>query len=171
MQHILQYFLGHKYHRHWSEVYSFDLTKDHNLGHQESANYHIFDVHNLLAVQIKGKIPSLKNPYKIYRSYKQFNYEVFIQDLDNAELDQQIINDNKDIHNGIVVFYFKKFWLKSIPGIEGGGGGYILVINHFLLFTYSSTHMDSILLHSRFFFLSLAKSDLMFHKGWRSYPY
>jgi hypothetical protein len=37
---------------------------------------------------------------------------------------------------------------------------YIPVINHFLLFTYSSTHMDSILLHSRFFFLSLAKSDL-----------
>jgi hypothetical protein len=42
--------------------------------------------------------PSLKNPYKTYRSYKQFNYEAFIQDLDNAKLDEQIINDNKDIH-------------------------------------------------------------------------
>ena len=56
------------------------------------------DVHNLIAVQIKSNTPSLKNPYKTYRSYKQFNYEAFIQDLDNAKLNDQIINDNKDIH-------------------------------------------------------------------------
>jgi hypothetical protein len=36
------------------------------------------DVHNLIAVQIKSNTPSLKNPYKTYRSYKQFNYEAFI---------------------------------------------------------------------------------------------
>ena len=57
------------------------------------------DVHNLIAVQIKSNTLSLENPYKTYRSYKQFNYEAFIQDLDNAKLDEQIINDdNKDIH-------------------------------------------------------------------------
>ena len=57
------------------------------------------DVHNFIAVQIKGNTPSLKNPYKTYRSYKQFNYEAFIQDLDDAKLDEQIINDdNKGIH-------------------------------------------------------------------------
>jgi hypothetical protein len=47
-------------------VYSFDLTKDHNLGHQD--------------------------------------YEAFIQDLDNAKLDEQIINDNKDIHTTYETF-------------------------------------------------------------------
>jgi hypothetical protein len=62
------------------------------------------DVHNLIAVQIKDNIPSLKNPYKTYRSYKQFNYEAFIQDLDNAKLDEQIINDNKDIHKTYETF-------------------------------------------------------------------
>ena len=56
------------------------------------------DVHNLIAVQIKGNIPSLKNPYKTYRSYKQFNYG------DNAKLDEQIINDNKDIHKTYETF-------------------------------------------------------------------
>jgi hypothetical protein len=57
------------------------------------------DVHNLIVVQIKGNTPSLRNRYKTYRSYKQFNYEAFIQDLDNTKLDEQIINDdNKDIH-------------------------------------------------------------------------
>ena len=62
------------------------------------------DVHNLIAVQIKSNTPSLKNPYKTYRSYKQFNYEAFIQDLDNAKLDDQIINDNKDIHKTYETF-------------------------------------------------------------------
>ena len=57
------------------------------------------DVHNLIVVQIKGNTPSLRNRYKTYRSYKQFNYEACIQDLDNTKLDEQIINDdNKDIH-------------------------------------------------------------------------
>ena len=62
------------------------------------------DVHNLIAVQIKSNTPSLKNPYKTYRSYKQFNYEAFIQDLDNAKFDDQIINDNKDIHKTYETF-------------------------------------------------------------------
>jgi hypothetical protein len=63
------------------------------------------DVHNLIAVQIKSNTPSLKKPYKTYRSYKQFNYEVFIQDLDNAKLDEQIINDdNKDMHKTYETF-------------------------------------------------------------------
>jgi hypothetical protein len=57
------------------------------------------DVHNLIAVQIKGNTPSLRKPYKTYRSDKQLNYEAFIQDLDDAKLDEQIINDdNKGIH-------------------------------------------------------------------------
>ena len=54
---------------------------------------------DVILVQIKGNTPSLRNRYKTYRSYKQFNYEAFIQDLDNTKLDEQIINDdNKDIH-------------------------------------------------------------------------
>jgi hypothetical protein len=31
-------------------------------------------------------------------------YEAFIQDLDNAKLDEQIINDNKDIHTTYETF-------------------------------------------------------------------
>jgi hypothetical protein len=63
------------------------------------------DVRNLIAVQIKSNTPSLIKPYKTYRSYKQFNYEAFIQDLDNAKLDEQIINDdNKDIHKTYETF-------------------------------------------------------------------
>ena len=63
------------------------------------------DVRNLIAVQIKSNTPSLEKPYKTYRSYKQFNYEAFIQDLDNAKLDEQIINDdNKDIHKTYETF-------------------------------------------------------------------
>ena len=60
------------------------------------------DVHNLIAVQIKGNIPSLKNPNNT--SQKKFNHEAFIQDLDNAKLDEQIINDNKDIHKTYETF-------------------------------------------------------------------
>jgi hypothetical protein len=39
-------------------VYSFDLTKDHNLGHQESANYHIL----LTFDRQKGERTSVRRP-------------------------------------------------------------------------------------------------------------
>ena len=45
------------------------------------------DYHNLISVQLKGEIPKLKKDYVTYRSFKNFDHEKFLQELQSEQLD------------------------------------------------------------------------------------
>jgi hypothetical protein len=38
-------------------------------------------VHNFISFQLKGYVPKLKNIYILYRSFKDFKHEIFLNDL------------------------------------------------------------------------------------------
>ena len=56
---------------------------------QNATNFNcgLSDYHNLISVQLKGKIPKLKKDYVTYRSFKNFDHEKFLQELQSEQLD------------------------------------------------------------------------------------
>ena len=75
----------------------------------------VSDIHNLVAVQFKAEIPPRGKNKKTYRSYKNFNYENFIEDLENAHLEN--IDDDIDVNKAYDEFN-KKFidiYNKHVP--------------------------------------------------------
>lgn len=74
------------------------------------------DVHNLISFQLKGHIPKFKRDLIQYRSFKDFDNEQFIKDLQSLELEKNITAIN-DVDNAYA--NFKKEFLivvdKHIP--------------------------------------------------------
>jgi hypothetical protein len=44
------------------------------------------DVHNIISVQIKGTIPRINKKFIEYRSFKNFDQEIFLNDLEQKNL-------------------------------------------------------------------------------------
>jgi hypothetical protein len=60
-------------------------------------NCGISDVHNLIAVQIKGSIIQRKNELKSYRSFKHFSEQEFLKDLQGFNFNFNNISKHEDI--------------------------------------------------------------------------
>ena len=60
-------------------------------------NCGIGDVHNLIAVQIKGSIIQRKNELKSYRSFKHFSEQEFLKDLQGFNFNFNNISKHEDI--------------------------------------------------------------------------
>lgn len=66
-------------------------------------NCGLSDVHNIISVQIKGNVPSVKREYNNYRSFKNFDNEAFIQDLEKVNF-EDITNTEHDVNNMYINF-------------------------------------------------------------------
>jgi hypothetical protein len=42
-------------------------------------------VHNIISTQIKGRIPKINRDYITYRSYKNFDHENYVEDLEKND--------------------------------------------------------------------------------------
>ena len=58
-------------------------------------NYGLSGYHNLISVQLKGEIPKLKKDYVTYRSFKNFDHEKFLQELQSEQLD--VITEHSNV--------------------------------------------------------------------------
>ena len=73
------------------------------------------DYHNLISVQLKGEIPKLKKDYVTYRSFKNFDHEKFLQELQSEQLD--VITEHSNVETAYLNFEttFIKVVDKNIP--------------------------------------------------------
>jgi hypothetical protein len=53
---------------------------------QNIQNFNCGDVHNIISVQIKGTIPRINKKFVEYRSFKNFDQEFFLNDLEQKNL-------------------------------------------------------------------------------------
>jgi transcriptional/translational regulatory protein YebC/TACO1 len=58
-------------------------------------NCGISDVHNIIAIQMKGNMPSNKKELKCFRSFKNFDQEKFTEDLNKIYFDK--LTDHDDV--------------------------------------------------------------------------
>jgi ribosomal protein L32 len=56
--------------------------------------YCLSDVHNLISFKLKGYVPKLKKDFILYRSFKDFNHEFFLNDLQSVNFENQIADDD-----------------------------------------------------------------------------
>jgi hypothetical protein len=54
-------------------------------------------VHNIVSTQIKGRIPKINRDYITYRSYKNFDHEKYVEDLE--KIDYVNIGNKSDINS------------------------------------------------------------------------
>jgi hypothetical protein len=54
----------------------------------QNFNCGLSDVHNIISVQIKGTIPRINEKFVEYRSFKNFDQEFFLNDLEQKNLNQ-----------------------------------------------------------------------------------
>jgi hypothetical protein len=52
----------------------------------QNINCGLSDVHNIISVQIKGTIPRINKKFVEYRSFKNFDQEYFLNDLEQENL-------------------------------------------------------------------------------------
>jgi hypothetical protein len=52
----------------------------------QNFNCGLSDVHNIISVQIKGTIPRINKKFIEYRSFKNFDQEIFLNDLEQKNL-------------------------------------------------------------------------------------
>jgi hypothetical protein len=50
-----------------------------------NSNCGLSDVHNIVSTQIKGRIPKINRDYITYRSYKNFDHEKYVEDLEKID--------------------------------------------------------------------------------------
>jgi hypothetical protein len=84
---------------------------------QNATNFNcgLSDYHNLISVQLKGEIPNLKKDYVTYRSFKNFDHEKFLQELQSEQLD--VITEHSNVETAYHNFEatFIKVVDKNIP--------------------------------------------------------
>lgn len=84
---------------------------------QNATNFNcgLSDYHNLISVQLKGEIPKLKKDYVTYRSFKNFDHEKFLQELQSEQLD--VITEHSNVETAYHNFEttFIKVVDKNIP--------------------------------------------------------
>ena len=49
---------------------------------------------NLISFQLKGYVPKFKKKNILYRSFKDFNHEIFLNDLQSVNFENQIADDD-----------------------------------------------------------------------------
>ena len=78
-------------------------------------NCGLSDYHNLISVQLKGEIPKLKKDYVTYRSFKNFDHQKFLQELQSEQLD--VITEHSNVETAYLNFEttFIKVVDKNIP--------------------------------------------------------
>ena len=78
-------------------------------------NCGLSDYHNLISVQLKGEIPKLKKDNVTYRSFKNFDHEKFLQELQSEQLD--VITEHSNVETAYHNFEttFIKVVDKNIP--------------------------------------------------------
>jgi hypothetical protein len=59
-------------------------------------------VHNIVSTQIKGRIPKINRDYITYRSYKNFDHEKYVEDLE--KIDYVNIGNESDINSTYEIF-------------------------------------------------------------------
>ena len=77
-----------------------DVILTNKLSHcQNTTNYNceLSDVHNIVSTQIKGRIPKINRDYITYRSYKNFDHEKYVEDLE--KIDYVNIGNESDINS------------------------------------------------------------------------
>jgi hypothetical protein len=75
-----------------------EINADSKFSYAEFTSSHLFcqniqnfncglsDVHNIISVQIKGTIPRINKKFIEYRSFKNFDQEIFLNDLEQKNL-------------------------------------------------------------------------------------
>ena len=71
---------------------------------QNTTNFNcgLSDVHNIVSTQIKGRIPKINRDYITYRSYKNFDHEKYVEDLE--KIDYVNIGNESDINSTYEIF-------------------------------------------------------------------
>jgi hypothetical protein len=59
-------------------------------------------VHNIVSTEIKGRIPKINRDYITYRSYKNFDHEKYVEDLE--KIDYVNIGNESDINSTYEIF-------------------------------------------------------------------
>ncbi|VDI10785.1 Hypothetical predicted protein [Mytilus galloprovincialis] len=78
-------------------------NKKNMLQNTTNFNCGLSDVHNIIAVQLKSDVPSIKKPLKKYRSYKQLDEEKFLHDLEQANL-TTIVDNVENVNEAYDIF-------------------------------------------------------------------
>jgi hypothetical protein len=73
-------------------------------------NCGISDVHNRIAVQIKGSIIQRKNELKSYRNFKHFSEQEFLKDLQGFNFNFNNISKHEDLDEN------KKYHIHFVMG-------------------------------------------------------
>jgi hypothetical protein len=79
---------------------------------QNTTNFNcgLSDVHNIVSIQIKGRIPKINGDYITYRSYNKFDHEKYVEDLEKN--DYVNIGNESDINSAYEIFEF--FYLEVV---------------------------------------------------------
>jgi hypothetical protein len=69
----------------------------------QNFNCGLSDVHNIISVQIKGTIPRINKKFVEYRSFKNFDQEFFLNDLEQKNLNS-IVDKRDNVNSAYEIF-------------------------------------------------------------------